>query len=445
MSKTKGQEKMREAVRVSRVQVASVDGDWKETQTRWFDMMHMVRRACNVFYETWLVWHVQNQSRQKLEQWLNDRKSLGIKEAGKSPVACVPKGLGNVIYKAMIAECPNLHNRVLGLLQNKLADSLKKLTTSGGGALPGWTSTLLHKQGMPNFVKKWYPIPFDCRCGKLRVENGKQLVELSMWRVPRDGKAATSICDRITLNTRGPGCGRVRQEFENIVSGYWQYKGSMLTYDDRKKKWTVSLCYQCPQKLAEVDQKRTAYLIPGRSIPFCLFEDTDGDEALHGKGTIAAIDELTERRWADKTAISLEGDGKRILEYRERTWEQRSERNSAYRFVAKRKGHGRSGAFKSLAKSSRKWRNFVHKVNHTVSRRAVEWCIANRIGTLIYYQPGKECSATRFVSGEFKNSTWEFFQLGTHLKYKCQDRGVTLKIVEFGKDESQTDPLQETS
>ena len=406
MSRTKGKTEMRDAVRVTRIQVKEVDGNWADTVTRWFETMKMVRRAANLFYETWLVWHIQNQSREKIEAWLNARKE-DKSAAGKCPVDCVNGELSKVIYEKLISQFPHVHNRVLGLLQNRLTSDIKT-KVAANGSLPGWTATLLHNQGMPSLTKREYPIPFDVRCGKLvRKSSTERLIELSTWRIPRDGKAATSITDSIVLETAGRKCQRVAKEFDNIISGLWQYKGSSLIYDDKKRKWSVLISYQCPSRAVDLDKSRVAYLVPGRRCPFYVWSKGLRD-------------------------VWLQGNGRHITEARERAWKLRAEKNSSAKHMLNRKGHGRKSANKWRAMSSKSWRNFVSNVNHAVSKKAVDWCVANNIGTLVYIQPSGAFAESRYVSGSYKNSTWEFHHLKTKLAYKCQDRGVEFKTHERG-------------
>jgi hypothetical protein len=66
--------------------------------------------------------------------------------------------------------------------------------------------------------------------------------------------------------------------------------------------------------------------------------------------------------------------------------------------------------------------------------------VENNCGTLVYYKPNGKVSESRFVSGKYKNSTWEFFDLGTKLAYKCQERGIKLIVRECGKSSGEDPP-----
>lgn len=417
-------ENMREAIRVAKFEVDTVDGaDWKETTQRWFATMDLCRRASNLYYETWLAWHVQNQSSLKIEKWLENRKVIGVKEAGKCPVECIkspPKGLkpkGSdrlayltcVLYDNLTNRYPSLNASLVTLLMQTLRGSL----TSGkaaSGSLPKWTSILLHNEGMPMFTKREYPIPFGRQTSTLITDGADRYVEIESWRMPVAGKATNIVVtDKIRIRTTGKRCRDHAKKFDKISSGEWKFKGSELVYDAKCGKWMLLLCHQCPSRVASVDQSKTAYLLPSRKVPFLV--KTRGVRPL----------------W-------LQGRGGHITATRERVWAKRSEMNVGSRkTMTLRNGHGRKAASKWRAKWATTWRYFVMRVNHQVSHDAVDWCVTNGVGTLVYLKPNGRTAETRFVSGNFKNSTWEFFDLGTKLAYKCQERGITLKVIECGK------------
>lgn len=406
MSKTRGKDKMRDSIRVAKCEVDSVGGDWKETVSRWFALMDLCRRAANLYYETWLVWHVQNQSALQLEQWFAARKALGVKEAGKCPVDCLSKELSNLIYHTITRRYPVIQATVVTLLMQDLRGTLSS-GKAAKGSLPKWSSILLHNEKMPSFEGS-FPIPFSKANGELVVEGDDKYVEFKLSRMPVEGKS-TQICigDKVKLRLKGRKCANERAQFDKIQSGEWPFKGSQLTYDKKKNKWFVSLCHQRPSHVAQVDGTLTAYLVPGRNVPFFI--------VVRGQ----------RKQW-------LEGRGQHIIGMRERIWRLRAEKSSSYRYATNRKGHGRNGANKWRAKSTQVWRHFVHRINHNVSVHAAEWCVSHGVGTLVYMKPNSTCAQNRHVSGDYKNSTWEFFDLASKLAYKCQDRGIALKVVECG-------------
>ena len=178
----------------------------------------------------------------------------------------------------------------------------------------------------------------------------------------------------------------------------------------------MNLCHQRPTKTTALNPDRVAYLIPGRRIAFYVRERGERQVWLQGRGT-------------------------HISGMRERVWQDRAAKSSNYKHASNRRGRGFASANKWRDRAGRIWRHFVRTVNHQVSIKAAEWCVANGIGTLIYLQPSGAVSQNRFVSGDYKNSTWEFHALKSLLEYKCQERGIGLRVVKCGSDDPQSDRL----
>lgn len=404
------QEKMRDSIRVAKFEIDTVEGaDWKETMARWFTTMEMCRNAANLYYETWLVWHVQNQSREKIQTWLTQRKEIGIKEAGKCPVDCMPNELAKEIYNGIASKYPSLQINVVTLLMNCLLKTLSS-GKAAKGSLPKWSSILLHNEAMPSFTRD-YPIPFSPVNATLITEGDQRYVELKTWRMPVEGKKANvAIRDRIKLRMTGKSCKGHLTKFDKIAIGEWAFKGSELCWDKNRRKWFVNLCHQIPSRVESLDQSKVAYLVAGRVIPFYI-------RTIDGK-----------RQW-------LQGRGNHITAMRERVWSKRVELNYGNKkTTSMQSGHGRDAAMRWRGRWSKTWTHFVKRVNHHVSKDAVDFCVTHGIGKLIYCKPNGIYAERRMVSGKYKNSTWEFFDIANKLSYKCQDRGVELKVVEFGAE-----------
>lgn len=408
----RGEPKMREAIRVAKFEVDSVVGqEWKEVLARWFATMDFARRAANLYHETWLVWHVRNESAFKITEWLNARKAVGIKAAGECPVKCFTPELSKLIYDTLKTKYANLQIDVVTGIMNVLQKTIST-GKAANGSLPKWTSILLHNEAMPMFTRS-FPVPFDKKNAKLIVDGQNRIVELKLWRMPVDGKATNvAVVDRIKLRMTGKSAKGQLAKFDKIASGEWSFKGSEFTYDKNNKKWFVNLCHQCPSQVESLNPDKAAYLIPGRNVPFYIRQ----------RGQ--------RKQW-------LQGRGHHITSMRERVWSKRSELNSgSKKSTSLRGGHGTKAAMKWRERWSRTWREFVKRINHHVSKDAVDYCVTNGIGTLYYCKPNGPCSENRCVSGGFKNSTWEFHDLQSKLDYKCKARGVKLVPIEFGKAES---------
>jgi hypothetical protein len=421
------QPKMRAAIRVAKFEVDSVVGqDWKEVLPRWFATADFARRAANLYHETWLLWHVQNQSAFKIIDWLERRKSEGIKQAGECPVKCFTPELSKLIYDTLKTRYASLQIDVVTSIMNVLQKTISS-GKAANGSLPKWTSILLHNEAMPMFTRS-FPVPFDKKNAKLSVDGENRFVDLKLWRMPVEGKTTNiAVVDRIKLRMTGKSAKAHLAKFDKIASGEWEFKGSEFVYDKNNKKWFVNLCHQCPSSVESLDPNKKAYLIPGRNNAFYL--------RVRGQ----------RKQW-------LQGRGHHITSMRERVWTKRAELNSgSKKTTSLRGGHGTKAAMKWRERWSRTWREFVKRVNHCVSKDAIDWCVLNGVGTLVYLKPNGQCSENRFVSGNFKNSTWEFFDLQSKLRYKGEGRGVLVEVVECGKESASgsvtsntSEPLAET-
>lgn len=409
-----------EAIRVAKFEVDSVQGEWAETTKRWHATSDQCKQAVNLIWQTWLCWHVTNGSAGKLREWLNKRAEVGKKEAGKCPVEAIPKSLSKAIYKAMTTELPNLHTRVVVLIQNTIQNDLKKHKASKG-SLPGWSAVLLCHQSIPSSTRP-IPVPFDkANATIVTPENhdGDWNVQLKTWRIPVEGKRfRKSVEDSVKLRTRGR---KVRGEFaklKRIASGEYDFRGSNLLYDRKKKKWFLHLCYRMPVRpRKDLDKNTVAYLVPGRDVPFRLW----------------LLDEKGKRFYRMPG-----GRGRHIPVIRKRTILHRLNRSQGYRFVGSNiKGHGRERGMSWKDILTRKWRNCCKLTNYIIVSDIIKECEFRGIGSLAFCKPsdwGKRYLSTAGKLEDIRDSSsWEWFQFESILKRKCQEAGVAFTIAEKKK------------
>lgn len=401
-----------ESVRIVRLEVSKVLGaDWRETTQRWHETSRQCLMVANTIWQTWLCWHIHKQSANKLRTWLQDRRDKGIKEAGKCPVSATSPELLKHIYNTLKVQFPDLNGRTWGLLQQRIASGIGSRKASSG-SLPGWSAILLCLENMPSFTRG-LPIPFDARSSSLSITPDGPVVELRLSRGP-DGK---NYSDKCLLWAKGS---RVRGQievFKKVVSGEFKFCGSSLLWDQARKKWFVMLSYQRPvHRVPNLDHGLTATLIPTRRVPFEL------------------------RVPGSRRSVWLQKSGAHISSMRRVVFEIRRSYSANYRLATDRKGHGRTHANGWRDAWSRKWSQFVKRVNHATSTAAVKECVARGIGRLVYYQPIGDVASHRWIStagaSGCDQSTWEFFQLGAMLAYKCQDVGIELVVRKVGGGES---------
>jgi transposase len=400
-----------DSVRIVRLEIASVDGDWKEVTKRWHTLQDEMKEISNLMWQTWLVWHAQNHSSDKLREWLNQRAENGVKAAGKCPVKPMPNELSKIIYDAVRGNYASVSTRSHVLMQNKINQGIGS-RKAAKGSLPGWSAILLCHESMPSFTKP-VPIPFDKRNAKLIETEDGCYIEFRLTLIEK-GK---SRIETAKLWTGGKSVRSQVDVFRKIIAGEFEYCGSSLTFDRGRKKWFAMVAYKRPvHRIPNLDPAKTAYLVPGRDVPFKLY--------LPGK----------------KRPVWLQHRGHHITAIRQRIFSERRDRSANYRNATTRKGKGREHSQTWRDVWSRKWQKFVKRVNHAVSADVVRHCRENGVGNVVYCKPGgvvvdHRCITHLGATGR-DQSSWEFFQLKTMLEYKCQDAGIQLKTVEFDGSKS---------
>ena len=408
------------AVKVAKFKVIGVDGldknGFKESKKRWLRQADEVKQVSNLILQTWLHWHIENDSANKLRGWLDKRKELKdkkirVNKAGACPVVAVSKELSKIIYDKTRELFPHIHTRTLSLLQSRVLSTLKA-KKAAKGSLPGWSSILLCNESLPTYSHT-QPIPFNNKNSKLIEKSGRLSIEVRT-QLEKPGKG---FSEELKLFSNGRRVRSQVQIFKKILSGEFKFKGSNLRYNQGDNTWYVEICHQTPvHRREDIDKGKVAYLVPGRDVPFKL--------VIPGR----------------KRHVWLQHRGHHIESQRKRVFNARRSHGRNYRNATTRKGKGYQHANRWRDKYSRMWQNFVKRVNHNTSQKAVSECLERGIGKLVYCKPGGVVSENRVVSKLGSTgrdqSTWEFFQLKTMLEYKCQRVGIEFSTVEFDGSKS---------
>lgn len=412
----KKKKKMRAAVRVARFEVRSVvssnDGeDWSAVTKRWFGLCSEVKRLQNTIWQQWLAWHIQNDSASKQAEWLDRKAEVGAKEAGPPPVHPCPPELAKWIRAWVVPRFPFINSRSINIHLSVVIQGIVS-RKAASGSLPGWVAILFCNESVPSFTKP-APVRFDKKNGQiLEPEEGSQHYRMSLrlWRLDQ-GDRSPSIQDIVTLQCGGKQAASQVAILKKITSGEYKYCGSMLTWDQSRRKWFVMLSYQMPKQTVDGLTNRKATITCGDELPF---------EMTVGRNTV----------------LRLANDGMLVAEQRRRTFLQRRRRAQNYRYAhTSSKGHGRQRVMNWRHRFQRQWNNFVKRVNHLATKRAVDMAISRGIGKIVYHQPEGDWAESRFLSTAGKDSdwqdgtTWEFFQFGNMLQYKCQKHGLKCEIV----------------
>ncbi len=430
--KKKKTDDLTDAVRTALYEVKTVDGEWWPTTKRWMSLSDQCKQIANCIWQTWLVWHVQNDSANKLRVWLNKlaeasaealveaetekaisnsiAKAKAKKKVGPSPVEPVPNELSKLIYKTLTETFPSAHTRVVTLIQNSIVRDIKQHKASKG-SLPGWSAVLLCHQQMPSSTKP-HPIPFDKSNGVIEPPSGKGKnfkIRLKQWRVHIEGKTfAASVEDTLELRCTGRKVQSQVAILERIVSGEYSFRGSKLFYNPSERKWFVALCYRMPARLMpKLDADKVAVIRPSSAMPWRLL-----------------LPDVRTTQW-------IGGRGDYIAPTRQRIFLQRRNRSGNYIYAnSNAKGHGRGRAHKWRWKLQRRWNDFVKRCNHIVSAKTVGICVDRGVGKLIYLKPIGARAESRFLSksGKFGGwrdaTTWQYQQVEIFLKYKCKRAGI---------------------
>jgi len=405
-------------VRVASFEVRKIHGDHKEVFKRWFGLSDMCQQVVNTIWETWLVSHVQNKSRTTLKAFLDELRAwreAGSKKTDKPKIdfSVIDKELAREIYKVLTDEFPHCNIRVLTLLQQSTTKLIKTRKAASGNLSGSW-AILLNRESIPSSTRA-QPIPFDRANARIippTEADGNWSLSLRIDRVPQNGSRASSTEDRFEINTKGF---RMRSQvsiLNRITSGDYKFCGSALQWSKSKNRWFAMVCYQMPQEeKSELDNDKVAVLHASKTHPWSL--------RLNGR------------------SIWIGGAGRHVDAVRRQVMVQRRSRQANYRFAGSaNKGHGRNRALQALFRLQRRWKDFVKTYNHTVTHDLVSALKEREVGKLVYIQPnGNAKSRFLAVSGKTKrreSSSWDWFQVGAQLGYKCQEAGIELVVRKGG-------------
>lgn len=397
-------------VKTMRYEIVGWQGDPKDAKARWMELADECREIVNVIWQQWEVYHVGLGNDVKVQRFAEDLRAYRRGETKDKPklgVHCWDSPFGKTVYRKLTERFPSVHLRVVVLLMDIVKKRMSGKDVEGKWAI--WQAVLMNRQGRPNCVHD-QPIPFDRASCKPFSEAGEKgtnyWLEINLTRVPRPGKVATSICDRVQLKARGSGLAIMRR----MVSGEYKFCGSKIVFDSSRRKWYALLSYN--------DH----------------VEDVENPE-LTETATLHALRDSPWAFWIGGNWEWFGGCGSYIGATRRRLLTSRWSRQEQYRYAgSSNKGHGRERAMQGVEKLSRGWKDFVKTVNHQLTRAVVMRCIDRRVKRLIYLQPAGDKRETRFltvdgkVPGREDATGWDWAQVGSLLSYKCKELGIHLEI-----------------
>lgn len=394
-------------VRTSRIEIFGF-GKASGDRDNWLHLSRQMQRMLNRMWQIWLVHHAGQNSAALLRKHLDDfAEWRKIKKGAKPkwPVQNCDKTLSNRIYHIISDEFPDVNARTRVLLQNKWQGTLST-RKAANGSLPGWVSILFGNESIPSFTRP-QPIVFDKDNGRLEKIDGVHMLTVRIERLcGAEGKVKPSVVESCALMTNKRKAASMRTVIDRCISGEYSWKGSSLLFD--RGKWFALLSYEMPKNDRKpLDIGKTMYVIPGKLTPWILMAISD-----------------------DKRDAWRFGGGGKHVEYARRTiLDERASRKEHYRWAGSaQKGSGRGRADAVWTKLSSRWKDFVKRYNHEVSRRIVNMCVMRGVGRIVYCQ-AKDSQRDRTYLAKAGNRQgsamlWDFFQMGTLLAYKCEHEGI---------------------
>lgn len=401
-----------------RVAVLEISGLTKDDYARWRELMDDCRDIVNCTWQAWLVWHVQNNSRAKIQQYLGDCaewREGRLAEKPDWPVKAVPPECAKATYDAVSAAFPFIETTARELCRNAVVQKINH-TKAAHGSLSGWAAILLHRQSLPSTVHG-VPIPFSKRNAELEPpepgdENGCWKLHVKVTRRPRPGKkTGETVRDTVKLWSKGRKAASAVATLKKIAAGIYEFCGSNLIYKKSTRKWFAAICYRAPIEPAkELDGDQVAYLRPA---PMTAVWQHPWKLRLPG--------------WNRAPG----GRGEYIASVRRKIFAERRSRQMGYRNAGSaNKGHGRERALQPIWKLEQRWKDFVKTCNYQVARDVVNQLVERGIGTLVYFQPTDSVRESRFLTLTGKrddvpeSSGWDYYQVGKRLGDLCQEHGV---------------------
>jgi len=401
-----------------RVVTLEISGLTKDDIARWRALMDDCRGIVNCTWQTWLVWHVQNGTRAKLQAYLAEAKAWheGGKQGKKPewPVKAVTPECAKLTYDEVSAAFPYIETTARELCRNAVIQKINN-TKAAHGSLSGWVAILLHRQSLPSTVRS-VPIPFSKRNAIIEPpdpadENGCWKLHVKVTRRPRPGKkAGETVTDTVKLWSKGRKAASAVATLKKIAAGVYEFCGSQIIYKESRRKWFAAICYRAsiepPKKL---DKEQVAYLRPApmsATWPHPWRLRVPGANRAPG------------------------GCGDWIASVRRRIFAERRSRQNSYRYAGSaNKGHGRERALRPIWRLQNRWKDSVKTYNYTVAKDVVDQCVARGIGRLVYFQPGDRVRDSRFLTvsgcGEGDHwAGWDYYQIGKRLADLCQAQGI---------------------
>ncbi len=211
------------------------------------------------------------------------------------------------------------------------------------------------------------------------------------------GHGNPTIC-RFTINT---GTNRNKEELYTtllrLYSGEYQMCGSSIQLGKNGNKIILNLSMEIPVKEKELDEDTVVGVDMGVAVP-----------------AMCALNNDPYKREAC-------GDGEAFLNIRTKIQSQRRRLQKGLRDTAG--GHGRKKKLQALEKIKKREANFVESYCHLISRRVVDFALANNAKYINIE------NLAGYDTSEFILRNWSYYKLQQYITYKAAMYGIVVRKV----------------
>jgi len=339
---------------------------WKELGQTFRDIQYKTAKILNYCMTEWFLYEKER------DDW--------NKEHGKYPTA-KDKNFPTIttvvkkMYKESRERFPELGSRMVTAVINK---SKQRWQTDRKEVYYSM------KKSLPSF-RKTHPIVLDNQSITYSKEDLGYVFRATILSNKSEGIKRCSVVLATKKLT-----GSQRFLLKGIFDKSIKSKSAMIGYNERKRKWSVTIAYEPPEKDIALDSERIVGVDMGVTCPFyCAISDSN--------------ERLSVRGWE-------------IQKFRKtiRARRQSFQRSSK---VSTRLGQGRKKILKPVESLSRKERRFRDTKYHQYSKAIVNFAVKNNAG-VIQIENLDSLKATK--QDNFILKDWALADLQNKLKYKAK-------------------------
>lgn len=378
-------EKSSKTVQVAKYEITYVSGyqDFHSAQNILWKVQKEVRLIKNITIQTAHEFKIKAlRHYNETQQNLNEKEELGMT-------------LENACYHASDEQAVTINTR----LKNAASRSAYSHYNSHYREIINGSRSL-------DYYKGDQPIPIPGRDVELTYEKGRFLFTVGL--ISKNYKKSISCSPKEKLVFRVHARDNSRKEIlERVISGEYGIAESQIVYrsdKDKKKKWFLLLSYAVPTQKVELDKKRILGVDLGITEPAVA-------SVLGGKPFFVRGAEADEKE-----------NRKRGIDYAYEMERKKADLQRQANFCGDgRIGHGRKTRLAPLEKAKNKISNYQDTLNHTYSKRIVEYAVKCGCG-IIQMEDLSKINETALNAKRLKH--WTYYDLQTKIENKAKLYGI---------------------